>query len=97
MSRATAITSVLRLARLDEADGVDALMKASTRDLFPSFYDAERTASSVRYIASVDRTLIEDGTYFVIETNAGELAGAAATSCTRAPGMRRRTPACWTR
>src|SRR6266704_2124340 len=47
-------------------------MKASTRDLFPGFYDAERTASSVRYIASVDRTLIEDGTYFVVEAN-GEL------------------------
>ncbi len=72
MSRSTAISSVLRLARLDEADRVDALMKASTRDLFPGFYDAERTASSVRYIASVDRTLIEDGTYFVVEAN-GEL------------------------
>jgi len=63
---------LLRLARLDEADAVDALMKASTGDLFPSFYDAQQTASSVRYIASVDRTLIEDGSYFVVEIN-GEL------------------------
>jgi len=69
VSRSTAISSVLRLARLDEADRVDALMKASTRDLFPGFYDAKRTASSVRYIASVDRTLIEVGTYFVVESN----------------------------
>ena len=62
----------LRLARTDEADAIDALMKASTHDLFPHFYDAAQTAASVEFIASVDRTLIEDGTYFVIEED-GEL------------------------
>ena len=31
-------TPALRLARLDEADAIDALMKASTRDLFPAWY-----------------------------------------------------------
>lgn len=55
----------LRLARIDEADAIDALMKASIRDLFPAFYDAEQTAASIEYVASVDRGLIEDGTYFV--------------------------------
>jgi GNAT superfamily N-acetyltransferase len=40
-------------------------MKASIRDLFPGFYDATQTAASIEFIASVDRTLIEDGTYFV--------------------------------
>src|SRR5256885_12359320 len=54
---------------MDEADAVDALMKASTRDLFQHFYNATQIASSVRYVASVDRTLIEDGTYFVLEMN----------------------------
>lgn len=63
---------VLRQATLDDADEIDALMKASTRDLFPMFYDALQTAASVQYIAAVDRTLIEDGTYFAIEAN-GEL------------------------
>ena len=62
----------LRLARTDEADAINALMKASTRDLFPLFYDAEQTASSIRYIASVDRMLISDGTYFVLDLD-GEL------------------------
>jgi GNAT superfamily N-acetyltransferase len=60
---------ILRLARHDEADAIDALMKASTADLFPAWYDAAQTAASVRYIASVDRTLIADGTYFVLEAN----------------------------
>lgn len=65
-------TQPLRPARLDEADAIDALMKASTAGLFPHFYDAEQTVASVRYIASLDRTLIEDGTYFVVEAG-GEL------------------------
>lgn len=62
----------LRLARPDEADAIDALMKSATRDLFPSTYDAAQTAAAIRYIASVDRTLLSDGTYFVVEAD-GEL------------------------
>ena len=65
---------VLRVATLDEADAVEALMKASTAALFPSFYDERQTASGVRYIAEVDRMLIEDGTYYVLESG-GELVG----------------------
>jgi GNAT superfamily N-acetyltransferase len=57
----------LRIATLADAEALDALMKASTRDLFPAFYDEGQTASSIEYVASVDRTLLEDGTYFVIE------------------------------
>ena len=41
----------LRLARLDEADAVDALMKASIAAIFPRFYDEAQTQASVRYIA----------------------------------------------
>lgn len=59
----------LRLAHLSEAEQIDALMKASIRDLFPAFYDAEQTAASIEYVASVDRGLIEDGTYFVAEVD----------------------------
>jgi GNAT superfamily N-acetyltransferase len=62
----------LRLARLDEADAIDALMKALTRDLFPAYYNAVQTEASIRYIASVDTALIADGTYFVAEID-GEL------------------------
>ncbi|HEX6655231.1 MAG TPA: GNAT family N-acetyltransferase [Candidatus Limnocylindria bacterium] len=59
----------LRLARLDEADAIDALMKASTRDLFPAYYDASQTRGAIEYIASVDRALIADGTYFAADVN----------------------------
>lgn len=38
----------LRLTTLDEIDEIDALMKASTRNLFPMFYDDAQTAASVQ-------------------------------------------------
>ena len=59
----------LRLARVDEAEAIDELMKAATRDLFPTTYDVAQTAAAVRYIASVDRTLLADGTYYVVEVD----------------------------
>src|SRR6266540_5633636 len=62
----------LRLATLDDETAIDALMKASIRDIFPNFYDARQTESSVQHVAVVDRMLIEDGTYFVAEAG-GEL------------------------
>ena len=57
----------LRLARLDEIDAIDDLMKRTTREIFPRYYDAEQTDASVAHISSVDPMLVEDGTYFVIE------------------------------
>lgn len=59
--------TVLRPAARDDAPAIDALMKASTRGIFPAFYDQRQTASSVVHIAHVDPMLLEDGTYFVIE------------------------------
>jgi GNAT superfamily N-acetyltransferase len=64
--------TTLRVARLDDADAIDDLMKRSTRDIFPTVYTAEQTASAIRYVAAVDRTLLGDGTYYVIEVR-GEL------------------------
>jgi GNAT superfamily N-acetyltransferase len=66
------VESRLRVAVPEDTLAIDTLMKASTRDLFPAFYDERQTASSVRYIAHVDPMLIEDGTYFVVEAE-GEL------------------------
>ena len=57
----------LRHATAGDRDAIDALMKASTRDLFPAFYDQQQTASSIVHIAHVDPALIEDRTYFVVE------------------------------
>src|SRR4051794_18014964 len=61
-----------RLAVVDDAARIQALMRMSARELFPRFYDARQTASAVVHIAQLDMSLIEDGTYFVHEAN-GEL------------------------
>jgi hypothetical protein len=63
------VEPTLRVARPDEAATIDNLMKTATAALFASVYDAEQIASSVQHISSVDRTLLTDGTYFVIEAD----------------------------
>lgn len=57
-----------RLATVADAPRVSELMRASVLELFPRFYDERQTASAAAYIAQLDMTLIEDGTYFVHET-----------------------------
>jgi GNAT superfamily N-acetyltransferase len=64
--------SQLRIATLADAEAIDALMKASIRDIFPGSYDDHQTASAEQFIGAVDRTLIEDGTYFAIDAD-GEI------------------------
>jgi GNAT superfamily N-acetyltransferase len=61
------VAPTFRVASPGDAPRIDALMKASAAAIFPSFYDAEQSASAVRYVAQVDRDLLEDGTYFVME------------------------------
>jgi GNAT superfamily N-acetyltransferase len=62
----------LRLATTTDADQIDELMRASVLALFPAWYDERQTASAARHIARVDRALVADGTYFVVE-DAGRL------------------------
>ena len=63
--------SNLRPANLEEADAITALMQSSIRTLFPAFYPAELIEPCTRFIGVADTTLIEDGTYFVIEDEDG--------------------------
>jgi GNAT superfamily N-acetyltransferase len=66
---------MLRVATVKDEAALDGLMKESAAALFPLFYDAEQAASAVRYVPEVDRMLLEDGTYFVLE------AGGEAVAC----------------
>jgi GNAT superfamily N-acetyltransferase len=59
---------VLRVVTPDDEAALEALMKGSVAALFPRFYNEEQAASAVRYVPEIDRMLIEDGTYFVIES-----------------------------
>jgi GNAT superfamily N-acetyltransferase len=66
--------AVLRVATVEDASRVQRLMKESVAGLFPGHYDERQSASAVRYVAEVDRLLLEDGTYFVLE-HRGEFVG----------------------
>jgi GNAT superfamily N-acetyltransferase len=59
------MTPILRLAGPADEPAIAQLCQASARELFPSFYDAEQNPSAVKYFAVLDRTLIDDGTYYV--------------------------------
>lgn len=48
-------------------------MRASVLEIFPRFYEPRQTASSALYIARLDVQLVEDGTYFVHESEPGEI------------------------
>lgn len=64
----------LRLATSADAEAIQALMTASVEAIFPSFYDPQQVASGLKFIGVLDPTLIEDGTYFVVEAPDGTLA-----------------------
>jgi GNAT superfamily N-acetyltransferase len=64
----------LRVATLDDEHALETLMKESATALFPRFYDERRAASAIRYVPEIDRMLLADGTYFVLETGAEPVA-----------------------
>jgi hypothetical protein len=66
-------TLTYRLARRDDLDALKALMDAAISELQKPFLDESQIASS-RTIMGLDTQLIDDGTYFIVESN-GQLAG----------------------
>jgi GNAT superfamily N-acetyltransferase len=63
---------MIRTAVPADVPEIERVMRASMADLGTGFYDAAQVASAVRYIAVVDRQLLDDGTYFVIEEQSAE-------------------------
>jgi hypothetical protein len=64
----------LRLARLNEEDAIETLMKSSIHHFFPLYYDEAQTEASLLYVGVPDRDLIDDGTYYVAEDDGGLVA-----------------------
>ncbi len=57
-----------RLARHDDIDALRELMNAAISELQKPFLD-EREIASSRMIMGLDRQLIDDGTYFIVEAD----------------------------
>jgi len=63
-----------RLAVLEDVARLTAVMDAAISELQRGFLDPDQIEAS-RAVMGIDTQLIEDGTYFVIETADGEIAG----------------------
>lgn len=72
----------LRLATPGDIPAIQALIDASVRGLQAGDYDQAQIDASIGLIFGVDRKLIEDGTYFVVERD-GVLAGSGGWSFRR--------------
>ena len=64
----------LRLATRADDAAIGRLMRTSVLELFPRFYDVRQTRSAAVHIAHLDTSLIDDGTYFVHESDGGIVA-----------------------
>ena len=65
---------LLRRATEDDIPEIERVMRESIDGISRRTYDAAQVASSLRYVAHLDRELISDQTYFVVEEN-GEIVG----------------------
>lgn len=65
----------LRLARESDVPALAALIEISVRTLQAGDYTAVQLDGALGPVFGVDSRLIADGTYFVAETDSGELAG----------------------
>jgi GNAT superfamily N-acetyltransferase len=59
---------VLRVATPADAAAIERVMTQSAAAHFPQVYDEQQAASAVRHVPHVDPMLLEDGTYFVLES-----------------------------
>jgi GNAT superfamily N-acetyltransferase len=64
----------IRKATLSDRPAIELLIKASARGLSREHYSEEQIEGAIRTVFGVDTSLIEDGTYFVAESD-GELIG----------------------
>ena len=65
----------LRVAASEDVEGIACLIGASVRGLQAGDYSAAQIEGALATVFTIDSQLIADGTYFVAETEQGELAG----------------------
>lgn len=65
----------IRKAVFEDIEAIEKLIAASVRGLSRADYDERQVELSIRTVFGVDTELIGDGTYFIAETEDGEMAG----------------------
>lgn len=66
----------VRLATPADVPALRGLIEQSVRGLSEGYYTAAQVESALRHVFGPDTQLIADGTYYVVETGAGELVAA---------------------
>ena len=61
------MTLTIRIAAADEADAIEEVMRDAYDVLGRRDYDDRQIASALTHVAYLDRALVEDATYFVVE------------------------------
>jgi GNAT superfamily N-acetyltransferase len=59
----------LRHATIADIDEIERVMRESIEGISSRTYDARQVESSLKYVAHLDRELVTDGTYFVVEAD----------------------------
>ena len=65
---------IIRKATMEDRDAIQQLIAESARQLSREHYSDAQIETAIATVFGVDTTLIEDGTYFVVESD-GQLAG----------------------
>lgn len=65
----------IRLAQLDELETIEKVMREAYEVLGSRDYDARQISSAMQHVAYLDRQLLADGTYFVVEDGAEIVGG----------------------
>jgi len=73
----------IRLAKEDDIPALEILIPLSVRVLQAPFYSSAQMEAALGPVFGVDRQLISDGTYFIVE-HAGQVVGCGGWSCRRA-------------
>lgn len=73
----------IRPARRADVPALNLLIEQSARALSEGFYSARQIEAAIRYVFGVDTTLVDDGSYLVVE-QAGEIVGCGGWSARRA-------------
>lgn len=75
---------ILRQAREADIPALQALVEASVRELGRPFYSRQQIEQSLVHVFGVDRQLIADGTYYVVDAD-GEIVGCGGWSQRKTP------------
>ena len=69
------MTDLIRAAEPEDSDAVCALLAASYSNLLAACYGSDMLERALPYLTSANPTLLASGTYYVAESNAGDLVG----------------------